>query len=622
MSLRYTRSCGVRHGLTLVELMVVIGIVVILIALIMPAAQMARGRSRTQSCAHNLGQIGTAYLALAGGGRKVDLRGKDWFELFTRRLNSDPSLLHCPSHAKPRNVVSYGMNNRADLLPSGPGDKIAFVEYRRTLARFVGRPAGDDENWRELYDDWHALVAPRHGGRLHALHANGAVVLRAPNDVNPLDCYLYQKYWKPARARGFNRDCLDVDGGTNPDFFASLDDPDDGGANLDETEPVDEEAAGEEDHEREMRRTVDEGLVWLLRHQLGNGGWSLKHHIGGTPPCAGRCPDETTYNSPCPAVATGFALLVFLGTGSGPGHGEHQRTIGRGVNFLMRQVQPNGYIGNCKPSRAEGYERAFAVMALVEAYRSGTTHRSWGNVNPRRLWNKAFRAVNYVANCEHPAGGFRYSCGTFPDTSVTAAMLQSLKSAEEARYPIQDLVGISTRLHDWLDACQNLDGHYPGNLMQDARFCNTRFYNLGMRYGYQPPDRHHNSLAMWAAGGYMRLYLNPELKYHDAMEALATNFHSRMQEAGGPDPDRYFNFYAHHFMRMIGDDTAAGPIWTSWSRTMEDHLVTTRDRHGHLRGSWSPGNGHWNRFMGRLGVTCLSLLNLKKYYQHIKLTEG
>ena len=55
---------------------------------------------------------------------------------------------------------------------------------------------------------------------------------------------------------------------------------------------------------------------------------------------------------------------------------------------------------------------------------------------------------------------------------------------------------------------------------------------------------------------------------------------------------------------------------------MEDHLVTTRDRHGHLRGSWSPGNGHWNRFMGRLGVTCLSLLNLKKYYQHIKLTEG
>jgi hypothetical protein len=602
--------------------MVVIGIIVILTALIMPATQMARDRSRTQACAHNLAQIGTAYLALAGGGAERDLRGPNWFELLERRGINDPSVFHCPDHDEAGNVVSYGINNRADLLLGGPGDKIAFVEYRRTIARFVGPPTGDDENWRELYDDWHALMAARHRGRLHVLHANGAIALRSPDDVNPLDCYLYHKHWRPARAQGLNRDCLNHEGEDDPEFLPPAEDPEEGGSTVEGTGPIDDDDEGGDDHEEEMRRTVDQGLIWLLRHQLGNGGWSLKHHIGGTPPCAGRCPDETTYNSSCPAVATGFALLVFLGTGSGPGHGEHQHTIGRGVNFLIRQVQPNGYIGNCNPSRAEGYERAFAVMALVEAYRSGTTHRSWGSVNPRRLWDAAFRAVNYVANCEHPAGGFRYSCGTFPDTSVTAAMLQSLKSAEEARYPIQDLVGISSRLHDWLDTCQNLNAHYPGNVMQDARFLNTRFYNLGMRYGYQPPDRHHNSLAMWAAGGYMRLYLNPELRYHDSMEALATDFYSRMQSAGGPDPDRYFNFYAHHFMRMIGDDTDAGPVWSSWSQTMEQHLVSTRDRHGHRRGSWSPGNGHWNRFMGRLGVTCLSLLNLKKYYEHIKLTES
>ncbi len=34
---------------------------------------------------------------------------------------------------------------------------------------------------------------------------------------------------------------------------------------------------------------------------------------------------------------------------------------------------------------------------------------------------KAFRAVNYIANCEHANGGFCYSCGTLPDASVTAA---------------------------------------------------------------------------------------------------------------------------------------------------------------------------------------------------------
>jgi hypothetical protein len=314
------------------------------------------------------------------------------------------------------------------------------------------------------------------------------------------------------------------------------------------------------------------------------------------------------------AIATSFALLVFLGNGeNGPGSGDYKDVVAKGVNFLMSRVQPNGRIAD---ESGHGYDRGFAVMALVEAYRKGSSQGSWGAVDNNALRIKTELAVNYIANCEVNGGGFNYGCGgNRGDTSVTAMMTQAIKSAEEARINVPGLDGILARLHAWLDKNQ-----YADSMFQDGQFAGTPFYNMSSKYSY---NQNGGSGAMWAAGGYIRLYVNSELKYHNAMENLAMWLDDG-RKASGISADRYFNFYAHHFMRAMGDGTVQDrpTTWTDWKNDMKSVLENSRKKDGHERGSWDPVGGGRNGELGRLGTTCLSLLSLEDYYKNIKLTDG
>src|SRR4051794_23938520 len=114
------RRCG---AFTLIELIVVIGILAVLLALLMPAVRSARESARTLRCAAQLRQIGQGIFGYAANHRgmtppwgaafKIDDSGsplsRGWPAMLWRNtgVKADSTLYHCPAFPVDDQTVTY-----------------------------------------------------------------------------------------------------------------------------------------------------------------------------------------------------------------------------------------------------------------------------------------------------------------------------------------------------------------------------------------------------------------------------------------------------------------------------------------------------------------------------------
>jgi hypothetical protein len=316
---------------------------------------------------------------------------------------------------------------------------------------------------------------------------------------------------------------------------------------------------------------VARGLRWMAMHQNSNGSWSL-HNFNRSRGCT--C---TGTGIQCDAAGTSLALLPYLGAGQTHLVGRYRETVSRGLRWMLETQREDGDLRASSRGNAGMYAHGQAAIVLCEAYLM---------TGDEELRAPAQKALDFIVEAQHPAGGWRYRPGEAGDTSVVGWQVMALQSGRAAKLEVPE-----TTLE--------LAGHYLDSVQ----------HRDGALYSYQPGNG--PTHVMTAEALLCRMYLGWKLDMPALQRGIEHLADNHLPDAAAPNI--YYWYYGTQAFHHHG-----GPEWERWNRRMREILIETQERRGHMAGSWTARGPH-AAAGGRLYMTALATCSLEVYYRHLPI---
>jgi hypothetical protein len=348
--------------------------------------------------------------------------------------------------------------------------------------------------------------------------------------------------------------------------------------------------------------TIELGLAFLAGQQQADGRWTL----------AGFGDEEPGMVSD--TAATGLSLLAFQGAGYHHLDYKYEQHVRSALRFLISNQQDDGGLfvsGNSDAQAyAEFYSHGIAAIALCEAY--GMTQDPWLREPAQKCLDFIVQTQTIIRTGDDSYGGWRYSVGMGPDTSVSGWMLMALKSGELAGLEVPPETYV--HIKGWLKRARVSDTE--PHLFRYNPFADNDSRRI---HGKK------SSRTMTAVGLLMRLYLDWDRRSEgmknggDYLADHLPSMGNSSQPLNERTRDTYYWYYATQVMFHLGGD-----YWHTWNGRLQPMLVDTQIKRGANSGSWDPLKpvaDRWAGQGGRLYVTTLNLLSLEVPYRHLPLYE-
>ncbi|MCE9547394.1 MAG: prepilin-type N-terminal cleavage/methylation domain-containing protein [Planctomycetia bacterium] len=210
------RNLKSRRGFSLVELLVVIAVIVILVALLLPAIGASRSRARQSQCASNQRQVWLAWTRANSRSPSQPVRGSAWMQRISPYLPGGASVIFCPDDVSPSQSSSYAFNANAWQFSSAPdAGRIVLLDYKLTEAKVIGQTLAQ---LNDLTTGWPGGQAARHFQRENVTLGDGHSATFEPRAIDPRYCVYYVQYWRPEKDQNINlAGCLAL-GSTPPEL--------------------------------------------------------------------------------------------------------------------------------------------------------------------------------------------------------------------------------------------------------------------------------------------------------------------------------------------------------------------------------------------------------------------